>query len=644
MARDVIVIGAGGGGAVIAKELAERGLDVLVLEAGPRFADPEAEWTSFENDAINPVTGFHRFGPSDRSRPAWVRELPQNSFLWQLAGVGGTTQHYFANSPRAMPGAFSGYAGADAAAYDRHHPFPFAYRELIPYYEWVEHTLPVQTAAMGTKEEVFLRGAERAGLVLQRGKDISGDSFRPQENAILQPGGTAGVTGVAAELVWPKATGCTFCGYCFHGCTFPRAAPRNLKAKRSTDNSYVPMALTAGAWKAGGKAVTLITDAFATNIDTAVEGGRTVAKGVTWRTGDQGEAVSEEARVVIMAAGAVENPRLWFNSGLPDPNGAVGRRFTDHFFDWMVGVMPVDTFSSKGPSSAARADFPGRGSLIQTGVGPATQAVTMGFSDHGVQGGYTNGLGSTGAWDGQSGRLVGPALRETMESFDRLVNILVMTDDDVEAQNRVTLSSLLPADEHGPVPKVIFNHRHRSPRTVANREYLVQRSVDILRAAGATKVMRMGWGPLVLHAHSTMRMGTREGDSVLDPNAEARGVAGLFVADNSALANSIGGPNPTLTTQALATRTAEKVFALYFGGDPWVGREAPVSSIDDAVTHAVLGRSGPAPSTRPATGGDERLPATGSDDLRRAAIAAAALGGAAAVRWPRRRPPPDEQG
>ena len=60
---------------------------------------------------------------------------------------------------------------------------------------------------------------------------------------------------------------------------------------------------------------------------------------------------------------------------------------------------------------------------------------------------------------------------------------------------------------------------------------------------------------------------------------------------NVPLANALGGPNPTLTTQALATRTAEKVFRLYFGGDPWVGREAPVSSIDQAVTQAVLHRS-----------------------------------------------------
>ena len=55
--RDAIVVGAGGGGAVVAKELAARGLDVLLLEAGPRFDDPEREWSHFSHDAGHPVTG-----------------------------------------------------------------------------------------------------------------------------------------------------------------------------------------------------------------------------------------------------------------------------------------------------------------------------------------------------------------------------------------------------------------------------------------------------------------------------------------------------------------------------------------------------------------------------------------------------------
>ena len=82
-------------------------------------------------------------------------------------------------------------------------------------------------------------------------------------------------------------------------------------------------------------------------------------------------------------------------------------------------------------------------------------------------------------------------------------------------------------------------------------------------------------------------MGSDPADSVLDPSAEARFVKRLFVADNSALANCLGGPNPTLTNQALATRTAETIFTRYFGGDPWVGHEAPLSSIDRKVTKAV---------------------------------------------------------
>src|SRR6476619_6135632 len=131
---DVIVIGAGGGGPVVAKELAARGLDVLVLEAGARFAHPAKEWTHLEDDANNPVSGYFRVGPSDRTKPPWLRELPQNSFLWQIAGVGGTTLHYYGNNPRAAPGVFRGYRGRDAAAYDRAHEFPFSYKSLVPYY------------------------------------------------------------------------------------------------------------------------------------------------------------------------------------------------------------------------------------------------------------------------------------------------------------------------------------------------------------------------------------------------------------------------------------------------------------------------------------------------------------------------------
>ncbi|MFD0855401.1 lycopene cyclase family protein, partial [Actinomadura adrarensis] len=251
--RDVIVVGAGGGGPVVAKELAARGLNVLLLEAGPHYTNPRESWTHFENDANNPLTGFLRFGPSDRTKPAWLREEAQNSFVLQASGVGGTTQHYFGNSPRAYRGVFAGYEGDDKGSYDTAHAFPFRYEELVPYYQWVEKTLPVQTAPVGTKEQVFLRGAEQLGIPLQTHKDTTGPAYRPQENAILQPHGTAGRTTDPAQLRHPQAQGCTFCGFCLQGCMEPIEAPRNLFAKRSTDNSYTPMALTAPAWAPQGR-------------------------------------------------------------------------------------------------------------------------------------------------------------------------------------------------------------------------------------------------------------------------------------------------------------------------------------------------------------------------------------------------------
>ena len=585
--RDVIVVGAGGGGAVVAKELAERGLDVLLLEAGPRFANPEHDWTHFESDCNNPASGYFRFGPADRSQPPWLRETPQSTLLVQLSGVGGTTNHYQGNSPRAAPGVFTDYTGADRNAYDTGHLFPFGYRELIPYYERVEAILPVATAPMGLKEKHFFEGAQRIGLPLETTKDITRPAFRPQQNAILQPHGTAGRTGDPKHLHFPEAQGCTFCGHCSQGCFEPIGAPINLKAKRSTSVSYIPMALTADRWSKTGKAVTLIADAFAVRVATDARG---AARHITWRIGATGETFTEDARVIVLSCGTVETPRLWLNSGLPNPNGWVGRGLTDHFVDAVTGKMPFDTGSSRGPGCLGRIDYPGIGMLEPVGETPGLRAALSAFSAAGIPGYYDNGLGGTGHGADSVGRLVGNDLRDAMSNVDRLLNIDVFTDDDVEFQNGVSLSQSFPPDEHGPVPRVDIQYRNRSARTVANREFLVAKAVELLRSLGALKVYRINKPPFVIHSHSTMRMGLSQDDSVLDSHAEARGVEGLFIADNSALANGIGGPNPTLTTQAIATRTAERIFTKYFGGMHWVGSETPIPSIDPQVTHAVMER------------------------------------------------------
>jgi choline dehydrogenase-like flavoprotein len=583
---DVVVVGCGGGGPVIAKELAGWGLDVLVLEAGPRNQDPRREWSRLENDANNPTTGYLRAGPPDRRQAAWTRELPGDEYVWQVSGVGGTTLHFFGNCPRANAGVFRGYAGADAANYDTAHRFPFTLAEFRPYYRWVEATLPVQTAPVGTKEEWFLGGAQAMGLPVCRTKEPSGPSYRPQENCILQPGGTAGKV---RNPAYPQATGCVFCGHCYQGCVLPAGSPRNLRAKRSTDNSYVPMMLTADAWASGGRAATLVTGAHVTAVHTTGSGASLRATGVTYR--DQAGGLHRvDARVVVLAGGVVETPRLWFNSGLPNPNGWVGRGLTDHHVDMVIGVFDEYTGSSKGAGSNARVDYPGYGGIENICLPPALQAYAFAYSDHGTWGVYPGKSPATSAGADSVGRLVGPDLVEALSDVDRLLTALVITDDDVEPGNRVQLAWVLPPDLNGRVPRIVMRHRRRTARTFRNREFLAARAVELMRAAGARRVHRADWPPLMLHIHSTMRMGSDPRNSVLDEWSESRFVRQLFIADNSGLPNALGGPNPTLTTQALATRAAERVLTRYFGGDPWVGRQSPVSSIDDRVTAAVIAR------------------------------------------------------
>jgi choline dehydrogenase-like flavoprotein len=410
---------------------------------------------------------------------------------------------------------------------------------------------------MGTKEEVFLRAATGIGLPTQRSKDISRAACRPQENAILQPHGTAGKTSKTKQLVYPRAQGCTFCGHCPQGCFLPLKAPLNLKAKRSTHVSYVPMALTADRWTRG-RAATLVPDAFALKVTAAG-----AARSVTWRNTRTGAVTTEDAKVVVLAAGPIETPRLWLNSGLPNPNDQIGRGLTDHYLDFVVGRLSRYTGSSKGATSAARADFPGYGCIEQAGVAPGLQA--QGLTDSNEPG----------------NRVCGARLKRFLSDVDRLIAIAVITDDDVLPQNRVTLSEAMTPDAHGPLARVEI--RGRTTATLNKRDYLATRAIALLKAAGAREIVRMNWAPVLLHIHSTMRMGAVVGD-----DWESLAVERVFVADNSALPNALGGPNPTLTTQAFATRTAERIFVRYFGGDPWVGRESPVSSIDDSVTRAVL--------------------------------------------------------
>ncbi|HKS90321.1 MAG TPA: gluconate 2-dehydrogenase subunit 3 family protein, partial [Tepidiformaceae bacterium] len=167
---DMLIVGAGAGGSVLAQRLARSGWKVVILEAGP-FWDPDRDWVSDEAGSQHIYWTQKRIiGGSD---PV---ELGKNN---SGRGVGGSMIHYAGYTPRFHPSDLETYrldgVGAD---------WPMSYDELRPHYEQVEAELPVAgqdwpwgyphryphaAHPISGAAEVAVDGARRYGLQMRVG-------------------------------------------------------------------------------------------------------------------------------------------------------------------------------------------------------------------------------------------------------------------------------------------------------------------------------------------------------------------------------------------------------------------------------------------------------------------------------------------
>jgi choline dehydrogenase-like flavoprotein len=282
-----------------------------------------------------------------------------------------------------------------------------------------------------------------------------------------------------------------------------------------------------------------------------VENGR--ATSVRWRDSN-GEEYEESAEVVVLSAGTVESPRLWMNSGLPDPHNVVGRFFSTHLQDLVIGFFEREVRQDVGQVTMARADFPGYGCIWGQGLEPQSYVNVVGGVGRGMMTDPT-----TGPWDSR-GRMWGEEVRKWHDLYAHALPLIVSVDDEEHPESRITLDHDYGDDEHGTVPLISY---HETPASTQRREWLAAKGTEILKAAGAYHVHRPDLSTFVTHPMGTMRMGNDPKSSVVDAACESHAVERLFVADNSVFANGLGGPNPTLTCHALAVRTADKVLQRY---------------------------------------------------------------------------------
>ncbi|MFB6250522.1 MAG: GMC oxidoreductase [Halobellus sp.] len=361
--------------------------------------------------------------------------------------------------------------------------------------------------------------------------------------------------GYDGDFIYPGVEGDTLALGEIAGNPHPRGAPYEEKAKRASNVSFVPPALRTGN-------VTIRPNAFVTDIRTETPlGDDPTATGIEFRDTWSGATERVDAEAVVLAAGAIETPRLWLNADLP-ANEWVGRGLTIHFGDNVMGLWEADELRARlgsetvdqhgGYDIAARFDYPGVGMLQTVGTAPGIGAI-LGFGASASGFAFQNDAADE-PWD-TMGRLAGTELKRLLSDYRRMVQILAVTDDRPHQRNGVTVESAI-SDEHGPIPLVNYEPSEGDRK---RRDELARIAADILREAGAVHVQRSDSTPTALHVQGTVRMG-----KVVDEACEAYDVDRLFVADHSALANGVGGANPTNTGQAVAARTGERIVERHF--------------------------------------------------------------------------------
>jgi hypothetical protein len=344
---DVVVVGAGAGGAPVLARLAAAGLRIVALEAGPR-------WTPGEDFATDERMQTFLYWRDERL-VAGDDPIPcgrNNSGT----GVGGTTRHYTAFTPRAQPDDFR-----LRTEFGVGEDWPIGYDDLAPYYDEVERVLGVSGPSP------YPWGAPRRApyplpplplngpaLLMRRGCEALGLRTAPAANAALS--GSYYQAGVG----WRAA--CVNRGFCEAGCS--------TGAKASMDVTYIPMALAAGA--------ELRPECFALRVELDRAGCVAaliyVHRGVEHR---------QRCRALFLCAGAIETPRFLLLNGLANSSGQVGRNFMAHTGVQLCGRFEEDVRPHKGIPGALisedthrphDADFAGGYLLQSIGVMPLTYA------------------------------------------------------------------------------------------------------------------------------------------------------------------------------------------------------------------------------------------------------------------------------
>jgi choline dehydrogenase-like flavoprotein len=502
----VVIIGSGAGGGTLANELCQKGIKVVVLEAGA-VQSPATfindEWKSFVQLAwLDPRTtsGNWRVAKDFSGLPAWICKT-----------VGGTTTHWAGASLRIQEHEFKVRTHYGEIKGANLMDWPLTLKELEPYYARAEDKMGVTrtTGIPGlpgnNNYKVFHAGAKKLGY-----SDVH--------------------TGNMAINSQPRdgRGRCMQLGFCFQGC--------KSGAKWSTLYTELPKAEATGN-------LDLRPESHVAKIEHDDKGKVTAVVYFD----KAGKEQRQKARIVCVAGNSIETPRLlllsasaMFKDGLANSSGQVGRNYMRHMTGSVYAAFknPVNMYRGTTMAGIIRDE--------------AKHDTRRGFA-----GGYemeTLALGvpfmaaflDPGAW--------GEDFAWWMDHYTNIAGMWLVGEDMPRESNRITLNPNVKDKWGLAAPNVHFDDHDND---IAMRNHAFAQGEKVYQAAGAIRTYRTPPYPST-HNLGTCRMGASAKDSVCNAYGQTHDVANLFISDGSQFTTG-AAENPTLTIVTLAIRQAEYI-------------------------------------------------------------------------------------
>ncbi|GAB7127758.1 GMC family oxidoreductase [Silvimonas sp. JCM 19000] len=524
---DVIIVGSGVAGALIAHQLAKAGKSVLILEAGPRIE----RWRIVENFRNSPAKDdFMTPYPSTPHAPH-PEYSPENNYLifkgpqkynsQYIRAVGGTTWHWAAATWRFLPNDFR-----LQSVYGVGRDWPISYADLEPYYHQAEIELGVSGPNDGTD-----LGSPRSAPYPMPALPLSWNDQRFHD--VLTADGFKVVSEPVARNSRPYDERPSCCGNnnCMPICPI---------AAMYSGIIHVDKAERAGA-RLLANAVVYKIEVGAANRIVAVH--YKDPSGVSHRI---------SGRYFVLAANGIETPKLLLMStdhraeGVANSSGQVGRNLMDHPGTGVTFLANEDLWAGRGPmemtsvvnlrDGAFRSEYAGKKLHLNNGAQtrPATRkAIKMG--------------------------LLGKQLdAEIRYRAARTVNINSFHDILPDPANRI-VPSAGHRDALGiPQPEITYAIDDYVRRSAAHTHEAYARIAQLF--GGKEISFDDDFAPNN-HIMGTAIMGTDPRNSVTDAHCRTHDHENLYIAGGATMVTA-GTVNCTLTIAALSLRIADTLKAV----------------------------------------------------------------------------------